>query len=116
MSETLVKKSASLKIAAGRRVGTICLRQPCALCDRPFDVQNGAQVVTAHDDGGGRAGLVCPRCASKAEEELREQMLERAERLREKADRLARWAEGGIQTDIAGEPAGSRQGAACGEL
>lgn len=115
MSETLVK-SASLNITAGRRVGTICLRQPCTLCDRPFNVENGARIFTAHDDRGERPGMVCPGCRAKNEEELREQLLERAERLREKADRLARWAGGNIRIDPAGEPADSGRVPERGEL
>jgi hypothetical protein len=79
-------------MVAGGRVGTICLRQPCVLCGKSFDIKNGEQVVELHDGGGHRAGEVCPACASSHREALKERLLARAERLREKAEELERWS------------------------
>jgi ribosome-binding protein aMBF1 (putative translation factor) len=90
MSET-VMRSTELTIVAGRRVGTICLRQPCALCGRPFDAQSGVRMVAAYE-AGELVGAVCPDCASAEPEELRYRLARRAERLREKAELLERWA------------------------
>jgi len=78
-------------VSAGR-VGTICLHGPCVLCGRPFDIQNGAEIVELYDDEGRRAGRICPVCASSSDEDLKERLLARAGRLREKAEELERWS------------------------
>jgi hypothetical protein len=96
MSE-IMASTTELAIVAGRRVGTICMQQPCALCGRPFAAQNGARVVTAYE-AGDRVGAVCPQCASAEPEELRRSLGRRAERLRDKAERLERWADAGLRT------------------
>jgi hypothetical protein len=78
-------------VAVGR-VGTVCLRQPCVLCGKPFDIRNGQEVIELHDGEGRRPGEVCPTCASSDEEILKERLLARAGRLREKAEELERWS------------------------
>lgn len=110
MSE-LVVTQASMRIRAEGRVGTLCLRQPCALCGRPFDIQNGEEVLIAREADGGRIGEVCPRCAGSDEEHLKEWLAARAGRLREKTEELERWSRGGIQApgpQVEPSAAGSR--------
>ena len=87
----------AVEIRAEGRVGTICLREPCALCGRDFDVQNGESRLVARDHKGNRLGGVCPRCALTGEHALREQLRSRAGRLRQKADELEGWAGAEIQ-------------------
>jgi hypothetical protein len=95
MSE-IMTRTTELTIVAERRVGTICLQQPCALCGRPFAAQNGARVVAAYEVGE-RVGAVCPDCASAEPEDLRHRLGRRAEWLREKAERLERWADADLR-------------------
>lgn len=91
MTRTPIRTGPARMVSAGR-VGTICLHGPCVLCGKPFDIQNGAEIVELHDGEGHRSGKVCPACASSSEEALKERLLARAERLREKAEELERWS------------------------
>lgn len=86
-----------MRVRAEGRVGTICLRQPCALCGRAFNVQNGARLLVARDEDGGRIGEICPRCAGYDEGSLRQKMVARAGRLRERAEELERWSRAEIR-------------------
>ncbi len=103
MSELVITQT-SLRILVERRVGTICLRQPCALCGRLFDIQNGSQVLIARDEEGEKIGEVCPRCAGSDEDSLKKRLAARAVRLREKAEEMERWSRGGIRTPAPEEP------------
>ncbi len=89
-------RGTAVEVRAEGSVGTICLRGPCALCDRDFEVENGQARLAAHDRARNRLGLVCLRCASSSAEALKERLLSRARRLRLKASRLERLVEGGI--------------------
>lgn len=103
MSE-LVATRTTMRIRVEGRVGTVCLRQPCALCGRPFDIQNGAEeILVAREGDGARIGKVCPRCVLAGEETLREWMLARAERLKERAEELERWSSGEMLLPDPGE-------------
>lgn len=97
MSQLLASRKA-IRIRKEGNIGTICRRQPCVLCDRPFDIQSGDRILVARDQNGDRMGVVCPRCARSSEEALKRGMAQRAERLRERAERLERWSEGRIET------------------
>ncbi len=90
---TATAERISLEIRAEGRLGTICRIGPCALCDRTFEEQTGQARLVARDRTGKRLGLVCPRCASTDQDTLQEQVLSRAERLKQRAEELEQWAE-----------------------
>ncbi|TCJ16905.1 hypothetical protein E0L93_09385 [Rubrobacter taiwanensis] len=77
-----------MEIRAEGRVELVCVLSPCALCDTPFELADGDPLLVARSGRGELVGRVCSGCASSGEEELRERLLERARRLRERADRL----------------------------
>lgn len=109
MSE-LVATRTTMRIRIEGRVATVCLQQPCVLCGRPFEIQNGAEeILIARDARGARLGTVCPRCALAGEEILRERMLARAERLKARAEELERWSDGEMLLPDSGEPSASRE-------
>lgn len=95
MSEATAERTA-LEIRAEGRVGTICVRGPCVLCGRDFDVQNGESRLVARNRDGDRAGPVCFRCASAGGDELAWRLHSRARRMRNEAAKLEAWAEGAI--------------------
>lgn len=90
-----------MRVRAEGRVGTICLRQSCAVCGRAFNIQNGAAILVARDVDGGRIGEVCPRCAGSDAGSLRRSMTARAARLRERAEELERCSRAEIRLPAA---------------
>lgn len=100
MSEATAEKTTSkvaVEVRAEGRVGTICRTGPCVLCDRLFDERGGQTRLIARDRHGKRLGLVCNRCASTDQDALKEQLLSKAKRLKQKAQKLERWIENGIK-------------------
>jgi hypothetical protein len=80
-----------VRIETRGRVGTICLRQPCALCGRYFDIEGTVEMAVAYH-GDEVVGKACPYCASASEDVLKNRMLTRAKRLRAIAEELERWS------------------------
>lgn len=86
-----------MEIRAEGRIWSLCVRRPCALCGRDFDLQNGQARLVVRDPDGDRACPVCFRCTSAGSDELAERLLSRARQMKNEATKLEAWADDAIR-------------------